>query len=142
MNRTIGLAALLLAGTLPVVALSDEATATPEQIVMHHMSASAAGDVDGIISDYADNAVVIDPSGRTFGKAAIRKVFTTMFTSAAGSRSATELKQKFFAGNIGYITWVQNEGKPGEVRGSDTFIIRNGKIAVQTVAVVPLHPAP
>jgi len=136
-----GLFALVLFGMAPIVALSGAAPGTPEQIVAHHMSAAASGDVDGIIADYADTAVVFTPGGETRGKAALRKMFAGIFGGSPGSRAPMEVRQKFFTKEIGYIVWVQNEGKPEELRGSDTFVVRKGKIVAQTVMLVPMHPA-
>ncbi|MFO1409722.1 MAG: hypothetical protein U1F06_04995 [Steroidobacteraceae bacterium] len=50
------------------------------------------------------------------------------------------VQQQVYAGEIGYITWTQNAGTPQEVHGSDTFVVRNGRIVAQTVAIVALHP--
>jgi hypothetical protein len=139
MRRAVGLTSLLLAA-FPVVALSDAAPGSPEQIVEHHLSAAAAGDVDGVVGDYADNAVLITPAGQTKGKEAIRKAFAGLFAPGQAPRPKLEVQRKYFTPEIGYILWVQNPGKPEEVRGSDTFVVRKGKIIAQTVAVVPLHP--
>jgi hypothetical protein len=135
-----GLFALVLVGTAPIIALADAAPGTPEQIVAHHMAAAASGDVDALIADYADSAVVITPSGETRGTAELRKMFAGIFGGPPGSRAPLEVRQQSFTHEIGYIVWVQNEGKPEELRGSDTFLVRNGKIVVQTVMLVPMHP--
>ena len=127
-------------GAVPITAVSDVAPGTPEQIVAHHMSASEAGDVDGILADYADTAVVMTAGGKTQGRAAIRKVFERILGGPAASRPRLTITQKYFTDQIGYIVWVQNAGKPEELRGSDTFVIRHGKIVAQTVNVVPMHP--
>jgi ketosteroid isomerase-like protein len=140
MRCTRGLFALLLIGVAPLIALGDAAPGTPEQIVARHMAAAASGDVDGIIADYADKAVVISPSGQTRGTAALRKMFAGIFGGPPGSRAPLEVRQKVFTREIGYIVWVQNEGKPEELRGSDTFVVRKGKIVAQTVMLVPMHP--
>ena len=141
MRRTHGLLALVFVGVAPIIALGDAAPGTPEQIVAHHMSAAAKGDVDGVIADYADTAVVFTPGGETRGKAALRKMFAGIFGGPPGSRAPLEVQQKFFTKDIGYIVWVQNAGKPEELRGSDTFLVRKGKIVTQTVMLVPMHAA-
>ena len=38
-------------------------TRTPQEIFAHHASALMAGDVDGIVADYAEDAVLITPAG-------------------------------------------------------------------------------
>ena len=139
MRCTRGFFALLLVGMAPIVALGGAAPGTPEQIVAHHMAAAAKGDVDGIVADYADTAVVFTPGGKTQGKAALRKMFEGIFGGPPGSRAPLEVQQQFYTKEIGYIVWVQNAGKPEELRGSDTFLVRKGKIVAQTVMLVPMH---
>jgi ketosteroid isomerase-like protein len=134
-----GLFALILVGATPIIALGDAAPGTPEQIVAHHMVAAASGDVDALVADYADTAVVFTPGGETRGKAALHKMFAGIFGGPPGSRAPLDVRQKNFTKEIGYIVWVQNEGKPEELRGSDTFLVRKGKIVTQTVMLVPMH---
>ena len=38
-------------------------TRTPEEVFAHHAQALGAGDLDEIVADYADNAVLISPPG-------------------------------------------------------------------------------
>lgn len=141
MRGTFKIIVPLLIAAAPFVAWgASPPPGSPEQIVAHHMDAAAKGDVDGIVADYADNAVVISPAGKTRGKADIRKMFAGIFGGPPGSRAPMDIKQQFYTRDIGYIAWVQNAGKPEELHGSDTFVIRKGKIVAQTVALVPMHP--
>ena len=45
-------------------------TRTPQEVFQHHAEVLIAGDIDGIVSDYADDAVVITPTGRSMGRTA------------------------------------------------------------------------
>jgi ketosteroid isomerase-like protein len=38
-------------------------TRTPEEVFAHHAQALGAGDLDGIVADYTDDAVFITPAG-------------------------------------------------------------------------------
>jgi ketosteroid isomerase-like protein len=130
-----------LLGLAPVVGRSDSTGNVAEKVVTHHLAAVTSGNVDDILSDYADNAMLIAPSGVTRGKQAIRDIFMKRLGGAAGGapRPALVLKQKVFEGDIGYIVWVRSAGQPSEQQGSDTFLIKNGKIAVQTVVSFSAH---
>ena len=142
MRRAAQLSAPLILVMFPLAAWSDAAPGSPEQIVAHHMAAAAKGDVDAIVADYADNAYVITPGGKTQGKAELRKMFVGIFGGPPGSRAPLDIQQQYYTKEIGYIAWVQNAGKPEELRGSDTFVVRKGKIVAQTVALVPMHAPP
>ena len=47
-------------------------TRTPEEVFAHHAEALGAGDLDEIVADYADDAVVITPAGTMRGKDGVR----------------------------------------------------------------------
>ena len=49
------------------------ATRTPQQVFQHHAQALGAGDLDGIIADYSDDALFITPAGVLRGKRAFGK---------------------------------------------------------------------
>ena len=132
--------AATLLGLAAVPAWSAAPPGSTEDLVARHLAASAKGDVEGIVADYSDDAVSISPGGVTHGKDELRKLFSAIFGGAAGSHPPLVLQQQVYAGEIGYITWTQNAGTPAEVHGSDTFVVRNGKIVAQTVAIVALHP--
>ena len=52
-------------------------TRTPQEVFAHHGKALAAGDLDEIVADYADDSVVISPAGVAHGKDGIRKAFAS-----------------------------------------------------------------
>jgi ketosteroid isomerase-like protein len=51
---------------------------TPQGIFRHHVVAIGAGDVDAIVSDYAEDAVLITPQDVSRGRNAVRQVFTSL----------------------------------------------------------------
>ena len=51
---------------------------TPQEIFAHHAEALIAGDLDGIVADYADDAVFITPAGVQRGKDGVRAAFTAL----------------------------------------------------------------
>ena len=140
MRKTIMLAVPLALALVAPTVWSDAPGGSPEQLVARHLAAAAQGDVEAIVADYADDAVTISPGGVTRGKEELRKLFTGIFGGAPGSRAPLVVQQQVFTDEIGYITWTQNAGTPAEVHGSDTFLVRDGKIVAQTVAIVALHP--
>ena len=135
MKHPFTLLALIALGALPLSGQSASA-GSPEQIVNHHMSAAGSGRVDELMSDYADDAVLISPDAVLKGKQAIRGLFQTLMTPGPAALAPIDVKKRVFEGDVGYVTWIQNAGKPDEQKGSDTFVIRNGKIVYQTVMMV------
>ena len=51
---------------------------TPQEVFEHHGQALMAGDLDGIVSDYADDAIFMTPEGVLHGKAGVRQGFVKL----------------------------------------------------------------
>jgi len=99
-----------------------------EAVVEHHMAALQAGDIDTVMEDYTDESVFIINLGGVFtGKEAIRPFF-----EASGQMPGFTQTAAHAAGDTYYVTWTAD----GIAFGTDTLMVRDGKIAVQTVAVV------
>jgi ketosteroid isomerase-like protein len=121
---------------LALTAQAADSPRTTEEVVKHHSEAMASAKLDEIMSDYADHAVLIDPSGATQGKEAIGKNFARMF-GPGSARPAGPLAppdKTVFAGEIAYLLWTG--AGPGGRTGSETVVVRHGKIVAQTVAAL------
>ncbi len=141
MLRKAAAAAIALAAIAAGPAMAQ--TLTPAQIVQRHMQFAAAGDVDSMLGDYADDAVVLTAGSALQGKAAIRGVFANMLKNPA-ARTAMKPTKVWDEGGVGFVTWEQNAGTPAAVKGGDSFVVRNGKIEVQAVFIgaPPSPPKP
>lgn len=112
---------------------------TPEQVVTHHIAAFTQHDLEGVLSDYADDAVFIAPKQTVQGKPALRRLFESFFASGSSKAAAPVFEMKVTAdGDVGYEHWVMNPGKPGSIAGTDAFVVRHGKILFHTA--VEMHP--
>ncbi|HWW66050.1 MAG TPA: nuclear transport factor 2 family protein [Sphingomonadaceae bacterium] len=134
--RIAALAAVLLAGT------AQAATLTPADIAKRHVS--AGGNIDTIMADYADDAVVLQDGKALQGKPEIRAFFEKMFPAKpAGAAAAPaaapkmQVKRIWQEGDIGYLTWEM-----GPVSATEEFLVRDGKILVQAVFMRGGPPAP
>jgi ketosteroid isomerase-like protein len=96
-------------------------------VVERHMEALHSGDIDRVMEDYTEESVFIINLGGVFiGKEAIRP----FFEASAGMPGFTETVA-FAEGDAYYVTWTAD----GITLGSDTIVVRDGKIALQTVVV-------
>ncbi len=138
---------MLKLGTGAVIALLAASAAqadTPSDFVKRHMSSGS--NVDAIMADYADDAVVLQNGRAVQGKTEIRKLFAAMFGGrpaggppagaapapppaggppAGGGMKVTRIWEE---GNVGFMTW-----EAGPMHTTEEFIIRDGKIAVQAL---------
>ena len=105
------------------------------EVLDHHLAAFGAADVDEVMIDYADEAVLYTPDGPVRGAAAIREVFTKIFADVFPRVGSTlEMRQRFAEGDVAYIVWSAETPTARVPIGTDTFVVRNGKIVVHTFA--------
>ena len=81
------------------------------------------------------------PSGSARGHDALRKVFASMFIEFTKPGTTFEMKQQIYDGEIGFIVWSAETVDNMYELGTDTFVVRGGKIVGQTFTakVTPKH---
>jgi ketosteroid isomerase-like protein len=104
---------------------------TPQEVFQHHAEVLIAGDLEGIVSDYADDAVFITPAGALYGKDGVREGFTKLLGDVPSA--AWDVPTQIFEGDVLFIEWSADSEKTRVEDGIDTFVFRDGLIRVQTV---------
>jgi hypothetical protein len=104
---------------------------TPQEIFEHHGAVLVAGDIDGIVDDYSDDALVITPSGVMRGKDGVRQAFEGLLGDLPDA--AWEIPTQVFEDDILFIEWSATAEKSRVRDGVDTFVFRDDHIRVQTV---------
>jgi len=105
-------------------------TRTPEEVFAHHGQTLGAEDLEGIISDYADDAILIVQKQVYRGKDGARQVFTQLLSDVPQAQWELETA---FADDVLYLGWKATGGGRKVENGVDTFIFADGMIRVQTV---------
>ena len=109
---------------------------TVEQIMLEHTEASLRGDIEEAMSHYCEDAVIISQNGVFKGHDEIKKLILNMMTNVVTHGTKQETLRIYTEGNIGYGEW-RAENEHMEISyAADTFVIRDGKIAVQTAGIV------
>jgi broad specificity phosphatase PhoE len=112
---------------------------TPEEVFAHHAEALVAGDLDGIVADYADDAIFITPSGVLRGLDGVREGFVRLLADLPDAN--WEVPTQIFEDDVLFIEWRADAAKTWAEDGIDTFIFRDGQIRVQTVRYSLQHKA-
>ena len=105
-----------------------------EKTLLHHLQAIGEGDVDAILSDFTEDAVLITPDGVLRGHGEIRTLFEKLVSDVLPPGSTFEMLQQVIEGEIAYIVWSAESPGYKIPLGTDTLVIRDGKIMVQTFA--------
>ena len=108
--------------------------ASTKDVLDHHLKCFADGDLKGILHDYAPGAVLFTPDGPLKGADAIRPLFQAMFAEFGKPGAAFKMKQQFVDGDYAYILWTAETADNVYEVGTDTFVVRDVKIAAQSFA--------
>ena len=112
-------------------------TRAPQEVFAHHGKALAAGDLDEIVADYADDSVVITSAGIARGKDGVRTVFAKLLDDLPNA--VWDLKTQILDGDVLFLEWAADSAVNRVDDGVDTFVFRDGMIQVQTIRYTP-HP--
>ena len=106
-----------------------------QAVLDHHLAAFGAGDTHEILADYTEQSVLITADGTIRGLDALREAFDGFFGGlfAPGTYDFT-MEALTVEGEVAYIVWHADCASADVALGTDTFIVRDGKIAVQTFA--------
>lgn len=110
---------------------------TPQEVFQHHAEVLIAGDLEGIVSDYADDALFITPDGVKHGKDGVREGFVKLLSDVP--QADWDVPTQIFEDDVLLIEWKAVSENAKVEDGIDTFVFRDGMIRVQTVryTVVP-----
>jgi ketosteroid isomerase-like protein len=105
------------------------------QVLNHHLQALGNGNLDEILDDYVEDSMLITPGGTVKGLRGIRAAFEG-FLSGHFKPGTYELTfdARHVDGEVAYILWHAKCASADISQGTDTFIVKDGKILVQTFA--------
>ena len=112
--------------------MSKRRTKETNAVLDNHLAAAQRGDVEAVLNDYSENSVLFLPQGPVRGIAELHEFFKAFLTKPpSGFPKDFELIRRDVDGEVAYIVW---KAEPGVQLATDTFLVRNGKIMVQTFA--------
>lgn len=112
---------------------------TTRAVIENHLRAFGERDVEALLADYAPEALFFTPQGTLRGPAGIRPLLEGLVAefSTPGARFA--LDHIAVEGENGFIVWNGTTAGNAYELATDTFVVRDGRIVVQTFAgrIVP-----
>jgi uncharacterized protein (TIGR02246 family) len=105
------------------------------QVLDHHLQALGSGQVDEILKDYTEDSMLVIPDAAIKGRAGIRSAFDG-FVAGIFKPGTYDLTMDTVRveGDVAYVIWHAKCASADVTFATDTFIVRDGKIAVQTFA--------
>ena len=108
--------------------------ASTKEVLDNHLKCFGEGDLKGILSDYAPGAVLFTSAGPLRGADAIRPLFQALIAEFGKPGAAFRMKQQSVEGDYAYILWTAETADNLYEVGTDTFVVRDGKIVAQSFA--------
>jgi|ERR1017187_767545 hypothetical protein len=100
-----------------------------KEVIEHHLQAIGEG-IDSVLSDFDDNSCIIGQQGTYRGIDEIKAFFIAFINGLPeGFKDAFKVTKMVAEGEVGYIIVEANPWIPF---GTDTFVIKDGKIKYQT----------
>jgi len=114
--------------------MSNELTHTTTDILNRQNLLFVKGDVDELMKDFSDQAVLFTPDGILEGVESIKNFYIHVTTNVLPPGSDFNIVRQEVKGQIAYIVWSGESKNYHFPLGTDTFFIKDGKIIAQTFA--------
>ena len=114
----------------------DPVARSIEDVLDHHLQALEAGDLGGILQDYANESVIIASDGTVLrGPEQTASRLQALITEFGKPGASFSLDQRIIEGETAYITWSAETADNVYELGTDSFWIHDGKILAHSFAV-------
>jgi hypothetical protein len=107
---------------------------TTEAVVGRHLQAFLAGDIETLLADFADTALLCTPDGALRGTKQIRSFFEQVIPLFPPGATNLTVKQQVVDGDLFYIVWTAESPAVEVPLASDVFVVRDGKVMYQFFA--------
>ena len=112
--------------------MSKTGTKETKAVLDNHLAAAQRGDLEAVLNDFSEDSALFLPQGPVRGIAELREFYKAFLTNPpSGFPKTFELLRRDVDGEVAYIVW---KAEPGVQLATDTFLVRDGKIMVQTFA--------
>jgi len=101
-------------------------------VLDHHLEAISRGDVGGVLSDYAPDAVLFRQNGAFKGIDAIRPLFDKFVAEFQKPGTTSNTKQRLVEGDYAYHLWSAETADNFYELATDTYVVKSGKIVAQS----------
>ena len=107
---------------------------TTNDVVNQHLKSFGENNLEGVLADYASDAVLFVPGRLLQGLSAIKPFFQAILSEFAKPGASFSLRQQSVEGEYAYILWGAETADNSYEAATDTFVVRNGKIVAQSFA--------
>jgi ketosteroid isomerase-like protein len=114
--------------------VSSELSKQSEDVLLNHLQSFVSNDLDNLMGDYVEDSILITHEQTFTGPGEIRAFFTELMDHFPASQSEFKLDKLVTDGELAFIVWHATTPSLDVALGTDTFVIKQGKIVKQTFA--------
>jgi hypothetical protein len=120
----------VLTNELVLSALSKDS----ENVLLRHLHSFGNNDLEALMSDYTEQSVLITYDQTYNGRDEIKTFFKELMSHFPKEDSNFKLEKLVVNDELGFIVWQASTPSLQVSLGTDTFLIKGGKIYQQTFA--------
>ncbi|MEX2015026.1 MAG: nuclear transport factor 2 family protein [Candidatus Hydrogenedentales bacterium] len=109
-------------------------TATTAEVLARHQKTFGAGDLEGVLADYATDAAMFSPGGTVKGSAELRKTFEGILAEWGKPGTTFKMNKEIVDGAHAYTYWDAETADNVYEGATDVFVVNNGKIVAHFFA--------
>ena len=102
------------------------------KLLTHHLSSFQDNDLEALMSDYTDESILVTADARYEGRAEIRTFFSALMPQFPKQDTRFELDTMTVVDDLLFIVWHASTPTVKVALGSDSLLVRQGKIHRQT----------
>ena len=114
--------------------MDDLTKRTTREVLEHHLKYVQSCDLEETLKDYTDETTLINMTGPKHGLAEIRAFFADSMKTCLPPETTYTSDITYVDGEMAYTVWTAESPFYSVPYGTDSYIIRNGKIVQQTFA--------
>jgi hypothetical protein len=109
---------------------------SPQEVFEHHIKAFGENDIEAVMSDFLEDSILITPDAIYKGLSEIKSFFSDVIPHFPTEGTVIEVDKMHTESNIIYIIWHGTTPSLDVPFATDTFVIEDGKIKIQTFAAI------
>lgn len=102
--------------------------------MLNHLQSFQDNDLEGVMADYTGESVLVTQEQTYVGLTGIRSFFTELIAHFPARKFRFDLDKMVIRDELAFIVWKAKTPTLAVPLGTDTFIIKDGKISRQTFA--------
>jgi ketosteroid isomerase-like protein len=105
-----------------------------KDVIENHIRRFREGNIEGVLDDFSPDAILITPAGPLKGRSEIQTLFHRLLAEFGKPGASETVHTAIFEGEYAYLIWSGETADNYYEFATDTFVVRDGKIVVQSFA--------